>query len=103
MLGQLTFAELEARLDAYGIAFAPINDAAQVFADPHFKARDAIIEVADPELGSVRMQGVAPRFSRTPGRVRSTGGSVGQHTAEVLSELGFGRAEIADLAAQQVI
>ncbi len=103
VLGQLTFAELEARLDAYGIAFAPINDAAQVFADPHFKARDAIIEVADPELGSVRMQGVAPRFSRTPGRVRSTGASVGQHTAEVLSELGFGRAEIADLAAQQVI
>ena len=103
VLGQLTFAELETRLDAYGIAFAPINDAAQVFADPHFKARDAIIEVSDQELGPVRMQAVVPRFSRTPGRVRVTGGSVGQHTTEVLSELGFGRAEIAQLAAQQVI
>src|SRR5262249_14600059 len=103
VLGQLTLAELETRLVAFGVSLCPINEAAQVVSDTPFKAPDAIIEVSDQELGPVRMQAVVPRFSRTPGRVRVTGGSVGQHTPEVLSELGFGRAEIAQLAAQQVI
>jgi len=45
-------------------------------------------ERADPELGDVRMQCVVPRFSETPGAVRSAGPSIGQHNDEIFAELG---------------
>jgi crotonobetainyl-CoA:carnitine CoA-transferase CaiB-like acyl-CoA transferase len=62
---------------------APIYSIDQVFADPQVRARDAITTVPDKDFGSVRMQNVVPRFTSDPGRVRSTGGSIGQDNAEV--------------------
>lgn len=55
---------------------APVYDVAQIVADPHYQAREAVITVSDADLGEVRMQNVVPRLSETPGRVRHTG-----HTA----------------------
>jgi len=62
---------------------APIYSIDQVFADPQVQARDAITSVPDEDFGSVRMQNVVPRFVNDPGRVRNTGGAVGQDNAEV--------------------
>ncbi len=61
------------------------------------------MSVADSELGSVRMQGVVPRFSETPGVVRHAGPSIGQHNEEVYGGLGLTAAEIAALRARKVI
>lgn len=58
-----------------------------IFADPHYKARENIIDVDDPQLGTVRMQNVSPRLDRTPGRVRWTGGQMGDDNDEILAEL----------------
>jgi crotonobetainyl-CoA:carnitine CoA-transferase CaiB-like acyl-CoA transferase len=75
-----------ATLNDAGAAAAPIYDMQAVFEDPHFRARDNIVAVADDELGAVRMQGVSPKLSRTPGRVAHAGASLGAHSREVYAE-----------------
>ena len=66
----LTIAELEALMIEYAIPAGRIFGAADMLADPHFAAREAILTVEDAELGAIPMQGVFPKFSRTPGGVR---------------------------------
>jgi crotonobetainyl-CoA:carnitine CoA-transferase CaiB-like acyl-CoA transferase len=96
-IGRLTLEELRSRLHAHEVGFSPIYDAADVFADPHFIARNAIVSVADEELGEIRMQCVVPRFSETPVSVRRAGPSHGQHNDETFSALGLTADEIARL------
>ena len=96
-IGRLAMPDLKARLERHEVGFSPIHDIADVFADPHFAAREALVTVQDAELGPVRMQNVVPRFSGTPGRVRSAGPALGQHAEEILSELGFGPEDVASL------
>ena len=71
--------ELMTRFVDHGVAGAPIYDVAQVLNDPHVRARQMVQEVVDPELGSYPMHAPVPRFSRTPGQVRSVGPRLGQH------------------------
>ena len=68
-------------------AIAPIYDIGQIFEDPHFKARDTVTTVQDPQLGPIRMQNVFPQLSMTPGRIRHPGPDVGEHTDDILAEL----------------
>ena len=100
---RLTLAELRTRFEAHEVGFSPIYDAADIFTDPHFIAREAIISVADEELGDVRMQCVVPRFSETPGSVRSAGPSIGQHNEEVYRALGLAPDEIKRLREAKTI
>ena len=102
-IGKLTLAELRETFTRHEVGFSPIYDIADVFADPQFQARQAIVSVPDGELGSVRMQGVVPRFSETPGAVRHAGPAIGQHNEEVYGGLGLSTTEIADLRARKVI
>src|SRR6185369_4131807 len=99
----ITLAELRTRLEAHEVGFSPIYDASDIFADPHFIARETIVSVSDPELGDVRMQCVVPRFSETPGAVRSAGPSIGQHNDEVFRALGLAADEIARLRTAKII
>jgi crotonobetainyl-CoA:carnitine CoA-transferase CaiB-like acyl-CoA transferase len=102
-IGKLTLAELRETFTRHEVGFSPIYDIADVFSDPQFAARQAIVSVPDGELGSVRMQGVVPRFSETPGAVRHAGPAMGQHNEEVYGGLGLSAAEIAALRARKVI
>jgi crotonobetainyl-CoA:carnitine CoA-transferase CaiB-like acyl-CoA transferase len=102
-IGRLTLAELRESFARHEVGFSPIYDIADVFADPQFAARDAIVSVPDGELGAVRMQGVVPRFSETPGQVRHAGPAIGQHNDEVYGGLGLSAAQIAALKARKVI
>jgi len=79
-------------------AVAPVNSVAQIFADPHYAARQNITAVPDEELGgALRMQNVVGNFSRTPGTIRRAGPRLGEHNREVLvEELGFSEAELQD-------
>jgi crotonobetainyl-CoA:carnitine CoA-transferase CaiB-like acyl-CoA transferase len=76
---------------------------ADIFADPHYAARGAIVTAEDPALGRVRMQGVTPRLSETPGAVRRGAPLLGEHNAAVYGELGLEESELARLAEQGVI
>jgi formyl-CoA transferase len=75
--------ELQRLLDDHGVPAGEIYRAQEMLADPHFRARQSIVEVPDDELGPVPMQAVAPKLSRNPGRVRWGGPSHGAHDDDV--------------------
>ena len=80
-------AEILADLDEAGVPAGRIYTASDMLDDPHFIARKAIIAAEASGLGTVRMQGVVPRLSETPGAVRTTGPSLGEHTDDVFRNL----------------
>lgn len=103
-VGAHPLSEVLYKLNAAGIAVAPIYSNRQIAEDPHFIARAALASVPDADFGSVRMPGVVPRFSATPGAIRSTGPALGAHNAEVYGEwLGLTQAEQARLRDAGVI
>ena len=68
-------------------AIAPIYDIEQFIGDPQVEARGSVASLADPDLGPLRMQGVFPVLSRTPGTIRHAGPRLGEHSGEVLEKL----------------
>jgi formyl-CoA transferase len=78
---------LQALLEEHGVPCGLIYTAPDMLKDPHFKAREAIVDVAHPVFGSLKMQNVAPRLSATPGAVRHAGPDLGEHNADVLGGL----------------
>jgi formyl-CoA transferase len=72
-----------------------IYRASDMLVDPQFQARHSIVEVPDPDLGPVPMQGVAPQLSGTPGRIRWGGAGHGEHDGEVRAWLAGFRAAAA--------
>jgi crotonobetainyl-CoA:carnitine CoA-transferase CaiB-like acyl-CoA transferase len=81
-----TLAEITTLFDEYEVAIAPVLNIADIFGEAHYWAREAIIEVPDDELGRVKMQGIVPKFSRTPGRVHRTGPRIDQDRESVLAD-----------------
>ncbi|MEV0720304.1 CoA transferase [Asanoa sp. NPDC050611] len=75
--------ELLAALHAGGVPAGRIYRAKDMFADPHFAARDAIVRLTDPGLGEIAMQNVFPKLSATPGQVRSTGPALGSSNDDI--------------------
>lgn len=87
-----------------GVPAGRIYTAENMFADPHFEAREAIVRVPHPDFGEVAMQNVVPKLSATPGRVRSAGPALGQHNDEVYGGLlGLSPQEIAGLSTAGII
>lgn len=66
-----------------------IYSVADIVADPHYQARQMLLQVELPDGTSVRMPGIVPKLSETPGEVRWIGPKLGEHTTEVLAGLGF--------------
>ena len=83
----VALAPLEALLEEHGVPCGLIYTAPDMLEDPHFKAREAIVELTHPDFGPMKMQNVAPRLSDTPGAVRHVGPALGEHTDEVLGDL----------------
>ena len=85
------------------LCIAPVLDLAEALADEHQQARGMTVTVEDASAGAVRQVGVGPKFSATPGAVRSTAPRPGEHTDEVLRALGRSADEIAALRATGVV
>ena len=83
-----TRAEVIEEFERADAAVAPIYDVADVLDDPQYQALESIITVDDEELGQVRMQNLLFRLSETPGAIRHAGPRLGEHTREVLAEVG---------------
>ncbi|PSP23604.1 CoA transferase [Halobacteriales archaeon QH_10_65_19] len=82
-------------LEASDAIVGPVYDMADIFADEQYQARDALVEVDDPDVGAVRTFAPIPRFSNTPGEVEFLGPGHGEHNEEVFCmELGLSEAEV---------
>jgi len=95
--------EWVALLEAAGVPNGPINDIAQVFAEPQVKARGVRIEREHAVAGPLPMVASPMRFSATPIEYRSAPPLLGEHTDEVLKSLGKSDAEIARLRAEKIV
>jgi crotonobetainyl-CoA:carnitine CoA-transferase CaiB-like acyl-CoA transferase len=103
VLGTASVTEWVARLEAAGIAAGPIYEFHEVFDDPQVRHLGLVAEVEQPGVGKVRMLTFPGRASGTPPRIDRPAPLLGQHTAEVLGELGLASEEIDRLAAAGVI
>ncbi|MFP3605012.1 CaiB/BaiF CoA transferase family protein [Paraburkholderia sp. SIMBA_053] len=83
-----------AALELAEVPVGRIYSVADIVSDPHYQARDMLLQAQLPGGASVKMPGIVPKLSDTPGEVRWQGPTLGEHTGSVLSELGFATEEI---------
>jgi crotonobetainyl-CoA:carnitine CoA-transferase CaiB-like acyl-CoA transferase len=91
------------RLEQVGVPAGPILTYAEVFADAHVRQREMAVEVDHPQAGRTRVLGIPYKLSATPGGIRRPAPRLGQHTAEVLREVGYDEAVIRELHARQIV
>jgi len=103
-IGQRTADEVLRAFADGEAAIAPIYSIADIVEDPQYLARETIVRVPHPKLGSVLMQNVIPRLSDTPGRIRHPGAEIGEHNEEIYcGELGLSADELRELEEAQVV
>ena len=99
-----TSAEVQAVLERHEVPFGVAYSVADIFADPHIASRASIARVDDPTIGPIQMQGVYPRFSRTPGAVERGAPVLGADNVAVYQGLlGMTETEMQALAREGVI
>jgi crotonobetainyl-CoA:carnitine CoA-transferase CaiB-like acyl-CoA transferase len=91
------------RLTEMDVPAAPINTLDEVFADPQVQTYGFPVEVEHPKMGKMKLLGNAVDMSRTPPSIDLPPPTLGEHTEEILTGLGFDHAAIADLRAKEAI
>jgi len=95
--------ELAALLGGH-VPFGPVYDVTDIVTDPHFRARDMVVELDHPGLDQkLAVAGVPIRFSDTPGKIWRRAPLLGEHTDEVLRSCGLSAPAIADLRAKGIV
>ena len=102
-LAQDTAERWVAKLKAVGVPCGRINTVAQALDDPHTTARRMVETVTHPTIGELKMLGIPFKFSDTPAAIGRAPPTLGQHTDEILAELGMDAAAIAALRQGKVI
>lgn len=98
--------DLDSVLDLMNKAGVPAGksyDAADIANDPHYQARDMILEAKLPDGSTVAVPGIVPKLSVTPGHVNREAPTLGQHTAEILDELGIDATKQSDWKSRGII
>jgi formyl-CoA transferase len=83
-----TVADVVHRVESAGLAAGPVRTFQDAAADPHVRERDMLQEIPLSNGSRAPIVGPAAKFARTPTRVRAGAPTAGQHTAEILAELG---------------
>jgi len=93
----------EERLRAREVPSTPVNNVAQIVEEEQVAVREMVVEMDVPGAGPIRMAGLPLKFTETPGAITLPPPRLGEHTELVLRRLGYGAAEIRDLAASGAI
>jgi len=89
--------EALAHVRAAGVTVGPVYNIDDAVEDPHFREREIIVDVEDPDLGTVPMHNIVPRLSGTPGVWRYPAPKLGEHTEAILYQAGLDKETIAQL------
>lgn len=82
-----TAVEVIELLEKHSVPCSQIYNIEDIVNDVHYQARESIIEVEHSRLGPLKMQGIVPKFSRTPGKINSLGPLLGEHNQEILQNI----------------
>jgi len=100
---QRTQAEVLAAMQAAEVPAGRIYSAADIAADPHYAARGMIERITAGDGEPLKVPGVIPKLSGTPGAIRTPAPKLGEHTDDVLKEIGYSEADIARLRESRTI
>jgi formyl-CoA transferase len=100
---QRTVGEVLAALDAASVPAGRIYTVADIAADPHYRERGMLQEAAMDDGSRLMVPGIVPKLSATPGAQRTNAPKLGEHTDEILREIGLTEAQIAQLRDRKVI
>ena len=98
-----TQAEWVAHLAEHDCCCEPVLNLEEASRDSHIQARQLVVDLIHESWGAYRQLGIAPKFSRTPGTLRSHAPELGEHTEAILQELGYGPEQIGELRRQGVV
>lgn len=104
-VAERTAVDVDSAMNQSGVACGPVYTIADIFADPHYQARDMLVGMQDPELGEIIGPGVVPKLSRSPGAVRFAGKwQLGADNQDLYAELlGLSAQDLAGLSREGVI
>ena len=99
-----TVDEVVSQFNGAGVPCARVNTVPEVAADPHIRAREMLVEVEHPEVGKVPLIGIPIKLSKTPGKIKTTAPSLGEHNEEIYCDwLGCTHEEFTQLKEEGVI
>ncbi|WP_025917385.1 CaiB/BaiF CoA-transferase family protein [Herminiimonas sp. CN] len=101
--GQHDIGQVLQLLEAADVPSSRVFTAADIYQDPHYRARDMIQRFTLPDGAPIDLPGIVPKLSETPGETRWVGPELGQHTAEILASIGRTPQQIAMLKQRGVI
>lgn len=90
-------------MNAAGVPAGKSYDAADIANDPHYQAREMILDATLADGSVVQVPGIVPKLSKTPGQITRAAPSLGQHTTEILESLGISASQQADWKSRGVI
>ena len=103
-MAEHTCEEALQRFEECEAALAPFYNIEDIMNDLHFREREAIVEIPDPDFGKLKMPNIPPRLSKTPGKIRCSAPALGEHNYQIfIQELGLTEQELAELKGDGVI
>jgi formyl-CoA transferase len=99
-----TFEEVMKILDEAGVPISPIFSIQDIFENPQYQSRKSIVEIEHPKFGTIKVPGVVPQFSKTPGSIRFRAPELGEHNHDVyVKELGITESKLQELVSKGII